>query len=156
MRDSIGHRFICKAEREDLASVSHLFVAYQRTIFEFIYLDQCQHPPYVLSLWCFSSNRIVWELFPPNPSVWALAINSLASHQQFWQQDLYRKHGEHALTDVEGMPPVVIENHPVVFSDSQQPSAQRLEGKHGHGDEHTGQPSCREDTSAKEQSSAKE
>lgn len=59
MRDSIGHRFICEAERKDLAYVRHLFVAYQRTVFEYIYLDQCQHPPHVLSLWCFSSNRIV-------------------------------------------------------------------------------------------------
>lgn len=38
----------------------------------------------------------------------------------------YRQHGEHALADVEGVPPVVIQNHSVVFPDSQEPPAQCL------------------------------
>lgn len=47
------------------------------------------------------------------------------------EHDHYRQHGKHALANVECVPPVVIENHSVVFSDSQQPSAQRLQGKTG-------------------------
>lgn len=41
----------------------------------------------------------------------------------------YREHGEHALANVEGVSPVVVEHHPVVFPDSQQPSAQCLQGE---------------------------
>lgn len=41
-------------------------------------------------------------------------------------EDQYRQHREHALADIEGVSPVVVEDHSVVFSDSQQPPAQRL------------------------------
>lgn len=44
----------------------------------------------------------------------------------------YRQHGKHALADVEGVSPVVVQNHSVVFPDSQQPPAQRL-GEDGRG-----------------------
>lgn len=45
----------------------------------------------------------------------------------------YRQHGKHALADVEGVSPVVVQNHSVVFPDSQQPPAQRL-GEEGEGE----------------------
>lgn len=38
----------------------------------------------------------------------------------------YREHGKHALADVESVSPVVIQNHSVVFPDSQEPPAQCL------------------------------
>ena len=62
-------------------------------------------------------------------------INALYTVRVFTKQslrgqvDIYRQHSKHALADVECMSPVMVENHPVVFSDSQQPSAQCLEGK---------------------------
>ena len=39
----------------------------------------------------------------------------------------HSKHGEHALADVERVPPVMVQNHTVVLPYSQQPPTQSLE-----------------------------
>lgn len=73
----------------------------------------------------FLHAHLLWTTIP---MTWV----SLTEIDLMISRDLYREHGEHALADIEGMSPVVVQNHPVVFPDSQQPSTQCLEGGDTH------------------------